>query len=943
VLYGRDAERALIGELLDGARASRSGTLVLRGEPGVGKTALLEDACERAADMHVLRARGVQSESELAFAAIHQLVRPALDHVDGLPSPQARALRGALGLGERTGDDRFLVSLAVLTLLADFAERRPVLCLVDDAQWLDEPSVDALLFVARRLDAEGIVMVFAAREGDVSRFEARGLSALELRGLVPKAAVSVIVRNVDGTVAPSVRDLLVEQAGGNALALVELPVALSAAQLAGAQPLPEPLPLTRDVERLFLERVRRLPESAQQLFLVVAADDTGRLAPVLRAAEILGIGTEALDVAERSGLASVRGETLELRHPLVRSAVHQGSTSSERRLVHLALADVLTHDSEADQRAWHRAAAALGPDADVADELERTAERARLRSGHAAAATALERAAELSADSDSQARRLVAAATSAWHAGLSARASRLVERASPAVSDPRLRAELNHVRGDIQHRSGGLLDAGAILMTGAAAAAPLDPRKALEMLFDAASCGMQSGDYALVVEAGQRAAALPRSGDERERFLADLLAGVGSLWLGTTVREVSLVRDVIARADDFDEPRLLAGAATGAGTIGDEVKEAALLSRAVELARASGAVDALTLALLAVAVTGVLAGRFTVAAEAAEGLRLAREAGLTGAAGLHLAVLAWFAAARGEDDECRASAGEVMQSTSATGNALAHSIAEWGLALLELSRGRPDETITRVVALGAAPLGVGHPLIVLASSPDLVEACVRTDRHEQARAAYAALEGFTRPGAPTWALALAARCRALLSQGGTAEREFAQALRLHAEANRPFDLARTQLLLGEHLRRQRQRAGARAHLRTALDTFEALGAAPWAERARSELRASGETARKRDPSTLSQLTPQELQVARFVAQGRSNKEVAAQLFLSPRTHRRAPAQRLRKARDHIADAARPPPTRRRQTGPRGQRRPVSCLSDTFNIGGFADTTRDRGA
>jgi DNA-binding NarL/FixJ family response regulator len=445
----------------------------------------------------------------------------------------------------------------------------------------------------------------------------------------------------------------------------------------------------------------------------------------------------------------------------------------------------------------------------------------------------------------------------------------------------RLRAQLDHVSGDIQHRCGSLSDAGAILLSGAARAAPVDSRKALEMLFDAASCGMQSGDYGLVVEAGKRAAALPPSDDEEERFLSDLLVGVGSLWLGTTTTEVPLMLDVLARAADFDKPRLLAGAAMGAGTLGDEVTEAALLSRAVALARASGAVDALTLSLLAVA--GVLAGRFAVTPEAAEGLLLAKEAGLTGVASLHLAILAWFAGARGEDDRCRAEAAEVARSAEATGNALANSIAEWGLALLDLGGGRPDETITRIVVLRAAKPGVGHPLVVLASSPDLVEAYVRARRDEEARIVFAGFEGFAEAGGPTWALALAARCRALLSHNGDAQADFEEALQLHSAGNRRFDRARTELLFGEYLRRQRQRAESRGHLQAALGAFESLGATPWAERARSELRASGETARRRDPSTLSQLTPQELQVARFVADGLSNKEVAAQLFLSPRT------------------------------------------------------------
>jgi DNA-binding CsgD family transcriptional regulator len=885
VLYGRDAERALIGALLDAARASRSGTLVLRGEPGVGKTALLEDARERAADMHVLTARGVESESELPFAGLHQLTRPALHLIERLPGPQAGALQGALGLAERAGDDRFLISAACLTLLAELAERRPVLCLIDDAQWLDRSSTDALLFVARRLDAEGVVMLFAAREGDVHSFEARGLSDLELRGLDAEAAAAVIAHGADGDVAPSVRDLVIEQAHGNALALVELPSALSAAQLAGTESLPDALPLPRDVERLFRERVSRLPEATQRLLSLIAADDTGLLEPLMRAAEALGIPADALSAAEHAGLVSVDGPSVNLRHPLVRSAVYHGLSSSERRGAHLALADALDEDREPDQRAWHLAAAAVGPDSAVADELEDTAERARLRSGHAAAASALERAAELSVDSASEARRMVAAANAAWHAGQPERATALLDRVTPVISDAWLRADVDHLRGVIQFWCGALLDACAILNAGARAAAPRHPRKALEMLFDAGEAAGVAGDFGRVAEVARHAGSLPRSESREDAFLVDLQVAMASLLEGKSARNVPLAIDVIAQAEDHDEPRWLMRAAGCAGLIGDEATEAALLRRAVSLARTSGAVDMLSHALVFVTVTGLLGGRYGVAAEAMEGLTLAREAGLPNAATVHLAALSWLAAVKGEDGECRTCAREVNESARIHGAGFANAIAEWGVALLDLSRGHADDAVTRLAAVSEARPGVGHAFVALASAADLVEACVRAGRDDAARAAYVGLDGFARTGAPAWALALAARCRALLSQDAAAvtEREFAEALRLHSEANRPFDRARTELLLGEHLRRRRRRVESREHLRAALEAFEALGAAPWADRARAELRASGETARKREPSTLTQLTPQELQVARFVAQGLSNKEVAAQLFLSPRT------------------------------------------------------------
>jgi DNA-binding CsgD family transcriptional regulator len=882
VLYGRDAERAKIGALLEAARASRSGALVLRGQPGIGKTALLEDARERAVDMHVLSAQGVESESELPFAGLHQLIRPALHLLERLPGPQADALQGALGLAEGPGDERFLVSAACLTLLSELAERRPVLCLVDDAQWLDVPSADALLFVARRLDAEGIVMLFTAREPDIRRFEARELPNLELGGLDPKSAASLIARAATDDLPPSVLDHLVEQSGGNALALVELPATLTAAQIAGNEPLPETLPLTRDLERLFLQRVRRLPEPTQRMLLLAAADDTGRVAPVIRAAEALGIHADALSAAEQAGLISVHGPNFELRHPLIRSTVYHGSSSSERREAHLAFANTLNDVLESDQRAWHRAAAAVGPDADIADELESTADRARLRSGHAAAATALERAAELSAESGSQARRLVAAADAAWHAGHADRATALIDRASTMFSDPRLEAELAHLRGVIQFWCGGLLEACEILLA-AVDAAPLDHRKKLEMLFDAAEAAAWAGDFARVAEVGQRASALPPSDAREDTFLANLLIGVGGLFEGKTTRDVPAILDVLARADDFEQPRWLVWAASAAGVVGDEARETALLRRAVALARASGAVDSLTHVLVTVAARGLFEGRQGATVDATEGLTLAREAGLPNGASLHLAILAWFAGVKGEDAECRAHAAEVNQAARTAGHGFANSIAEWGVALLDLSRGRPDEAATRLAAVSEARPGVGQPFIALASAADLVEAYVRAGRDEEAQTAYSALDRFARPGAPPWALALAARCRGLLAQDDEAEGEFADALQLHSESNRLFDRARTELLFGEHLRRARRRRESREHLRGALEAFEALGASPWADRARSELRASGETARKRDPSTIDQLTPQELQIARFVAEGLSNKEVAAQLFLSPRT------------------------------------------------------------
>jgi predicted ATPase len=411
VLFGRERERTQIGALLDAARASRSGALIIRGEPGIGKSALLEDAKERAGDMHVLAARGVQSEAELPFAAMHQLFRPALDRIDALPQPQAQALEGALGLGSSTGRERFLVFAGCLSLLSELAEDRPVLCLVDDAQWLDGASAEALLFVTRRLDAEGVAMVFAVRDGEPSAFDGADVPTLRLDGLATEAAEMLLAHGTGIDAEPHVRDQLLAQTQGNALALLEIPSVLTRGQLAGTQPLPAELPLTGRLESLFLERVRRLEPDVQRLLLVAAADDSESAAAVVRAIGPGGGAVVALNAAEEAGLISVHGQRLRFRHPLVRSAVYSAATSQERRGAHLALSADLSGDAEqVDRRAWHLAAAALEPDEEVASALDGAAERARSRAAFDAAVRAFERAAELTPDSAGRARRLVEAA-----------------------------------------------------------------------------------------------------------------------------------------------------------------------------------------------------------------------------------------------------------------------------------------------------------------------------------------------------------------------------------------------------------------------------------------------------------------------------------------------------------------------------------------------------
>src|SRR4051794_7184569 len=430
MLYGRDAERALIGELLEAAGDSRSSVLVIWGVPGVGKTALLEDAREAADGMRVLTARGVESESQLAFAGLHQLLAPILEHLIDIPPPQAAALGAALGLREGRQSERFLVFAGCLSLLAAAAEQAPLLCVIDDAHWLDAASSDALLFVARRVRAEGIVVLMSARESEGGYLDARGLPSLTLGGLDEDAAAALLEQRAGLRAAADVRERLIEQTGGNALALLELPTALTADQLTGTQPLPEALPLTGQVEAAFLERTARLPEGAQRLLLVASAEASGDLATMLRAAERLGVAPEALSPVEEAGLLRVVGTRFEFRHPLVRSAVYGSAPSVLRRSAHGALAAALPGgEADADRRAWHLASAALEPDADVVCALGAAAARAESRAGHLAAARAYERAAELSAAPADRGRRLVAAARGASLAGRDAHAVALADQA----------------------------------------------------------------------------------------------------------------------------------------------------------------------------------------------------------------------------------------------------------------------------------------------------------------------------------------------------------------------------------------------------------------------------------------------------------------------------------------------------------------------------------
>ena len=883
VLHGREQECAQVDELLAAARERRSQALVVRGEPGIGKSALLDYAAEQASDLQILRTAGVETESQLPFAAVHNLLLPVRDHSDSIPERQKTALLSAFGVGPGAAEDRFLISLAVLSILAETAEAAPLLCLVDDAQWLDGPSADALTFTARRVHAEGIIVLFAARDDPAKPFVAQGLPELRLSGLDRGSASTVLTERAGVPVAATVCERLVADTLGNPLALAELARSLSADQLTGRAALPEQLPVSTDLERLYLDRAAELPPDTQTVLLVAAAHDTGQLDGVLRAARALGVEAAALDDAETSGLLRVDSAVASFVHPLVRSAIYRGATSRRRQEVEQALAAVLDPDTDADRRAWHLANAAAGPNADVADALHGAAERARARGGHAAAAAAFDRAAALTAAPELHASRLADAADAAWLAGQPDRAQALLDHAAHLAGAATLQARIAHLRGSIEGNCGAPSTAYAILVSGAELVTALDPMRASRMLGEAGQLAWAIGDLARLSEVSRRLAALPAD-EDTGAIGAQVMMGLSGLLRGDTTATAARLREAADLAGASKEPRALMGAAAGAMFLGDDSRAIDLFSTAVALIRAAAEAAKLPLLLAPLAMVEALTSRYPAAlADATEGLRLAEETGQHNPAAHLRGVLALIAAVQGRAQECRERAGVAL--TQAIGQRLGPhaAIASWALAVLDLGAGRPGEAFDRLEALAAAGPGEGNQIVMLMATADLVEAAARTQQPAAAAAGLSKLQVWAADTGAPWAKAQAARCEGLLASDDDQDRHFAEALRLHAPAGRPFDTARTQLLYGENLRRRRRRADARKYLRSAHETFERLGAKPWAEQAGKELLATGERARKRDVSTTDQLTPQELQIARFVADGETNRGIATLMFLSPRT------------------------------------------------------------
>jgi DNA-binding CsgD family transcriptional regulator len=882
MLYGRETERGVIGELLREAAEFRGGALVLFGRPGAGKTALLRDTAQWA-DALVLRAQGVESESELPFAVLHQLLRPLVDHLERLPEPQADALRSAFGMQRREAGtpDRFLVSVATLGVLSAAAEERLVLCLVDDAQWLDDASTSALTFVARRLDLERVALLFGVREGDAAGFDSGGLPVLHVGGLDHASGGALLRDRAGMPVSPDVIARLVDETAGNALALAELPSMLTPEQLSGRQPLQSPLHLPGGVEGAFLQRVRRLPAATQTLLLVAATDTTRRVAAILQAAGTLGVPADSLDAAERADLVEVRGEQLDFRHPLVRSAIYQAATTQERRQSHRALAQVLDGEIEIERRAWHRAAAAFGPDEDVVADLEAAAARATARGGYEAACAALERAADLTAEREPRAKRLAAAAHNAWRSGQLGHAQELANSARSLASDPLLRAAIDRLRAWIQMTVGSPLAAHQILLGASRDISGSHSTRATELISEAAETAWVIQDQTAGVQLDDLVADLSPGDGPTTQFYFHLVTGFRGLLQDDLEPAMRALRDAVAIAGQSNDTHLLVRAGHCAFYIGDDAAAYDLNARTVAGARTAGAVGDLLPALERLAHAQVLTSRWAGAvASASEAARLARETGQPQLAALPVAWVGLVAALHGDDDGFQAALteNEVLAATHPLGvyQGVMQGVLSWARGVHLADNGQ-----------AASALGwfqeISHPVVARMAALDRIEAALLADQRDLADTWLASFEQFARHSAAAWAEARVEHCRALLADGDAAAHHFETALTHHQRSQRTFERARTELAYGRFLRRARRRLLARTHLRAALDVFETLGAGPSSDRARLELRASGQTARKRDSSTVTDLTPQELQVARFVAQGLATKEVAAQLFLSPRT------------------------------------------------------------
>ena len=877
VLRGRASECARLDALLSAVRRGESGALVLRGEAGMGKTALLDYASRVCEGCRVIRCGGVESELELPFAALHQLCMPLLDDLETLPAPQLDALRTAFGLRSGPRPDRFLVGLAVLTLLSDAAEPQPLICVVDDAQWLDRCSAQVLSFVARRLQAESVMVLFAERDQDQPT-DLDGLPELVLQRLSDADARELLASSTPGRFDERVRQRIIDEARGNPLALLELPRGVSSASLAGGFAVADSLPLVSRVEASFRRRVDQLPEETQRLLLVGAAEPTGDPMLLWRAAAVLGLPIEAAAPAEAADLIAV-GTRVTFCHPLLRSAIYRAASADRRRTAHRALAEAIDAERDPDRRAWHRAHAALAPDEEVALELELSADRAQARGGIAAGAAFLQRAVALTVDPARRAERALAAAQASLEAGAFDAALGVLATAEAGPLDEFQRARLDLLRGRIASAS-SFGSAAAQLLKAARQLEPLDVDLARETYLEALGTALAAGELASAgtlreVSRAVRSAPPPAHEPLASDLLLDGLAQLVVEGLGPAAP--TLRKAVSAFRDDEKVLQFGTMAAPAAAALWDGESWDAVSTRRLQLARDSGALALLVPALHGRGIVATWSGDFRGAASV-----VAEADAVTAATGIRIASYGGMllAAYQGREAEASALLTTTIENANASGEGLGVQFARWSTAILFNGLGRYGEALVAArQASDAAPeLFVSHWALA-----ELVEACVRSGNSNLAAEALERLIEAASASGTDWGLGIVARSRALVSEDEAADALYLEAItRLGRTPLRP-ELARAHLVYGEWLRRENRRMDARVELRTAYELFIGFGADAFAERTRRELLATGEKVRKRSDETRGQLTAQEEQIARLAAGGQTNQDIGAQLFLSPRT------------------------------------------------------------
>lgn len=894
-LHGRDEELETIAALLEAPRHGAGGALVIVAGPGLGRTALLEAALRRAGPgFRMLGTRGVRQERALPLSGLHRLLGPISESIRRLPAPQAAALAPVTGAGGDRGADSFVLYGAVCGLLAEASRSGPLLCWADDAHRLDRVSQEALAFAARRLAGDPVVMLFTARAGSAvaGRDALADIPRLRLTGVGEAAARRILADRTAG--APPVdlpADLageLLELADGNPLALVELVAALTREQLSGEAPPPLALPSWSRLRGFYRRRCLGLSEGARRLLLMAVADDRLNLDTLARAAARAGIDMRELEAVQAAGLVRIEDEAVRVPSRPARSSLYADALPAERRAAHTALAAVLDPGWDRLRRSRHLAAAAAAagaPDRRIADELAAAADGAR---DFAEASLARERAAALSPDPEVRAERLVAAAADAWTAGRPGRARILLRQAGPFIRNRRLRGLAGLLAGEMELRGGIPAVAARTLTQAADRLGGADPALAATALLWAGEAACAAGDRRFHLAVAGRAAALRPAGGPLTELMSDHLAGMAAGLRGRHEEAVVLLRRVLERAEPADDCATMNWASLAALALGADRRAQGLATRALAAARARGLANAVPWTLWVLAQAELFLGRHQAAmAVATEGLRLARAAGQPGCATDHLATLALLSAFHGDEDTATRHLAGISADVSRRGPVRAEAIASWARACLEIADDRPADAADRLLRMAGA--GPAYPVVRVLATPHFVEAAVRSGRRATALRALEVFERWAEGTRSPVRLALAHRCRALLAEGdgdGTVEERFGAALRLHRHGGSAFELARTEFLYGHWLRRRRRPRDAREHLRSALRIFQDYDAERWADRARAELRAAGDTAERTASSVargLGELTAQQEQVARLVAEGATNREIAARLGLSHRT------------------------------------------------------------